>query len=197
MQSKICSLFIGLKNQVIRITNVTFFSQNHDFYVKYLQPLRIKFVNPKSYPSQSCTHFTLDCSWLTQNQLEKIREKFLEIWEENGNNVILFSWISEIKDGLQITDSELNLDPLIPKKKIVEEYEGILVKFLVQRGFGFIFCPATNCQYFVHRTNMNFTPNGMALVSFFVKPKKTQLEAIKVKKCDCAASGDCLCLNRE
>ena len=91
---------------------MTNFASNEIFFL-YL----IEFAHPNDYPSNSGPEFKLCCDWLTESQIEVLRQKFQEICTENFSCVILFIWISVIKDELlevlDIKDDSINIDELV------------------------------------------------------------------------------------
>ena len=120
--------------------------------------MTIEFVFPENYPSDACADFVIKCDWLTEEQLNLISRKFHLTWQESGGCVVLFSWITLIKEDLLNLlgiYSELKIIPTIisipeNQTKTVDidanndhdskEYEGTICKFYQVRGFGFIKC---------------------------------------------------------
>ena len=82
-----------------------------------MPPILIEFAHPKDYPSKSCPEFKICCDWLTGSQIDSLRRKFQDIWTENYSCVILFIWISVIKDELlevlDINHNAFNIDELV------------------------------------------------------------------------------------
>ena len=82
-----------------------------------MPPVIIEFAHPNDYPSKSAPEFKICCDWLTESQIEILRQKFQDIWTENFSCVILFIWISVIKDELldvlDIKDDAINIDELV------------------------------------------------------------------------------------
>ena len=94
-----------------------FRSEEHEFDIQYMPPILIEFAHPKDYPSKSCPEFKICCDWLTGSQIDSLRRKFQDIWTENYSCVILFIWISVIKDELlevlDINHNAFNIDELV------------------------------------------------------------------------------------
>ena len=132
-------------------------SSNDNVTVEHLPPITIEFCQPLDYPSKSSPAFKLTCLWLTSSQLQLLEQEFKKIASDNDQLVILYLWISVIKDDLftllEIND-DLNVQPLIPKVKKpkpklvqlsydanidwTQRYQGQIKKFNHERGFGFI-----------------------------------------------------------
>ena len=120
--------------------------------------MTIEFVFPEKYPSDACADFVIKCDWLTEEQLNLISKEFHLTWQDSGGCVVLFTWITFIKEDLLSLlgiDSKLKIPAILfpenPTKTtdIVEkvdvdhdseEYEGTICKFYQDRGFGFIKC---------------------------------------------------------
>jgi hypothetical protein len=87
-----------------------------DFVINFLPPIEVQFSFPQNYPSEVCPKFKLACQWLSGDQIDILSQKFRDIWYENCPTVILFHWISSMKEDvlqlLKITDS-LNLTPIL------------------------------------------------------------------------------------
>ena len=148
-----------------------FWSANdHDYVtVQHLPPVTIDFCQPLDYPSKSSPDFKLTCFWLTLDQVQLLEREFRKIAEDNSQCVILYLWISVIKDDLftllEIND-KLNVQPLIPpvKKPISRfnilkfdakidwtlRYSGKVKKFNADRGFGFIISQDLKSELFFH-----------------------------------------------
>ena len=140
--------------------------------VQHLPPITIEFCQPLDYPSKSSPAFKLNCLWLTSSQLQLLEQEFRKIASENEQLVILYLWISVIKDDLftllEINGDTLNVQPLIPSllkkpKKLVQlsfnakidwtqRYQGQIKKFNHERGFGFINSQDLKAELFFHIT---------------------------------------------
>lgn len=88
--------------------------------VKHLPPITLNFVFPWDYPSAQAPVFTLTCDWLSRPQLSRLCQRLDGIWEENRENVILYTWFqfleTEAFDFLDVT-SPLNLSTVISHLK--------------------------------------------------------------------------------
>ena len=107
-----------LNNHLIKIYFFNNFrSEEHEFDIQYMPPILIEFAHPKDYPSKTCPEFRICCDWLTGSQIDSLRRKFQDIWTENYSCVILFIWISVIKDELlevlDINHNAFNIDELV------------------------------------------------------------------------------------
>ena len=139
---------------------------------------------------------------MTKAQIELLTKKFHEIWSENETCVILYLWISVIKDDLftilEINDI-LNLEPLIPIKKPKsysalkfdsnidwnQRFEGQIKKFNYDRGFGFITSQDLKAEVFFHVSEIKVKTDIKvnAKVSFALKKdtKRHKISAIEVE----------------
>ena len=139
---------------------------------------------------------------MTKAQLEMLTKKFHEIWSDNETCVILYLWISVIKDDLltilEINDN-LNLEPLIPIKKPKsysqlkfdsnidwhQRYQGQIKKFNQDRGFGFITSQDLKAEIFFHITEIKTKTEikTNVKVSFGLKKdtKRHKVSAIEVE----------------
>lgn len=87
--------------------------------VVHLPPIIFNFQLVSNYPSVNPPSYTITCKWLTLEQLTKLCNTLDNIWIENRNEVILFHWISFLKDdaydflGIQ---SPLNLSSVVVNK---------------------------------------------------------------------------------
>ena len=124
--------------------------------------MTIEFVFPENYPSDACADFVIKCDWLSAEQLNLISEKFHLTWQDSGGCVVLFTWITLIKeDLLNLLEiySELKIPTIIPENPTTttvvddhdsKEYEGTICKFNQHRGFGFIKCHKLKTEIFFH-----------------------------------------------
>lgn len=69
-----------------------------EFQVKYLPPLTLYFVLPKTYPSQLNPAFLLSCCWLTDEQISLLCKKLDKLWLEGKREVILYKWIQFLQE---------------------------------------------------------------------------------------------------
>ena len=94
-----------------------------------MPPVIIEFAHPNDYPSNSGPEYKICCDWLTESQIETLRQKFQELWTDNVSCVVLFVWISVIKDELlevlNIKDNAVNIDELVK----FDEGLAVLLKF--------------------------------------------------------------------
>ncbi|XP_041049671.1 E3 ubiquitin-protein ligase RNF14-like isoform X2 [Carcharodon carcharias] len=69
-----------------------------EYVVSFLPPLLLNFELPPDYPSCSAPKYTLSCKWLFQTQLSALCACLDRIWKDNGNCVVLFSWMQFLKE---------------------------------------------------------------------------------------------------
>ncbi|XP_072368638.1 E3 ubiquitin-protein ligase RNF14 isoform X1 [Scyliorhinus torazame] len=69
-----------------------------EYVVSFLPPLVLNFELPPDYPSGSAPKYTLSCKWLFQAQLSVLCVHLDRIWKDNGNCVVLFSWMQFLKE---------------------------------------------------------------------------------------------------
>ncbi|XP_043925212.1 E3 ubiquitin-protein ligase RNF14-like [Protopterus annectens] len=68
------------------------------YIVDCLPPVVLKFDLPADYPSASPPAFTLHCNWLSTSQLTSLCTQLDEIWKENRDCVVLFSWMQFLRE---------------------------------------------------------------------------------------------------
>lgn len=87
--------------------------------VENLPPITFNFQLVSNYPSINPPLYTITCKWLSLEQLSNLCIKLDDIWKENSYDVILFHWISFLKDNaydfLELK-SPLNLSEVVLNK---------------------------------------------------------------------------------
>jgi hypothetical protein len=68
--------------------------------VEYLVPLRLAVTLPDTYPSESAPSYTLSSIWLNKLQLNQVCAKLDDLWAENFNMPVLFTWLEWLKTEL-------------------------------------------------------------------------------------------------
>lgn len=157
---------------------------NQSFMISELPAITLNFVFPTNYPSESCPKFNLSCDYLDQPSLNKFKTHFQQLWEDyGGSSVILFIWISAIKDEfLTLLDIEyLDLDPVIKHNK----NQGNIQKYNNLRGFGFISNSSTNEKIFFHVSQIRFPisdikANVQVTYEIEICPKTSRSRAINI-----------------
>ncbi|XP_048399843.1 E3 ubiquitin-protein ligase RNF14 [Stegostoma tigrinum] len=96
-----------------------------EYAVSFLPPLALKFELPPDYPSCSAPKYTLSCKWLSQTQLSALCSCLDRIWKDNGNCVVLFSWMQFLKEE---TLSFLLIESPLEIKNIKDKSESALVR---------------------------------------------------------------------
>lgn len=66
--------------------------------IAHLPPLELYISMPVDYPSKSAPKFTLCCSWLQHSTLSKLCRKLDELWKENEEQEIIFTWMAFLQD---------------------------------------------------------------------------------------------------
>ena len=66
----------------------------------YLPEIRLDVVLPVDYPSHNRPRYTLTCIWLSKSQLLQACEKLDEMWRENLNMPVLYTWIDWLQTNL-------------------------------------------------------------------------------------------------
>ena len=66
----------------------------------FLPPLNLEVTLPVTYPSQFSPLFHVSCVWLSNEQLSRICLKLDEIWNENCNMCVLFTWLDWLQTNL-------------------------------------------------------------------------------------------------
>ncbi len=85
----------------------------------YLPPIQMSVLLPENYPSHSKPKIHLSTYWLNEMQLDKLVEKLNDIWDENYNTGVLFTWYNWIGENileyLEIIDENnvITLNPSI------------------------------------------------------------------------------------
>jgi len=179
-------------------------SEEHEFDIQYMPPILIEFAHPKDYPSKSCPEFRICCDWLTGSQIDSLRRKFQDIWTENYSCVILFIWISVIKDELlevlDINHNAFNIDELVKfdtasaspveeeTKMVTTKHEfGIVQDFDRKKGFGFIQPDSGESRLFFHIKQSNLSkieikPKLAVSYSKEISERNGKLQAVNVSK---------------
>ena len=88
------------------------------FNVNHLPPIGMEFVIPKNYPSESRPCYQLSCEWLTGDQIRRVSEKLEEIWTDGANSVVLYMWMSFLKEDLLSflkIKAKMDITELLPK----------------------------------------------------------------------------------
>lgn len=67
---------------------------------EYLPNILLELTLPDTYPSESSPFFQLSSIWLNETQLTSLSIKLDEIWNENLNMPVLFTWFEWIKENL-------------------------------------------------------------------------------------------------
>ena len=70
----------------------------HRFQVKYLPPIALNFALPETYPSTCPPAISLYCTWLNNEQIERLTNKMMQMWNESIGCVVLFTWKSFLQD---------------------------------------------------------------------------------------------------
>ena len=171
-------------------------SQKSELNIHHLPPVTIEFVFPQNYPSEVCPEFRLACQWLDDQQICDLTKKLKETWQDAGGCVVLFLWMSFIKDELldflEIhSEISISIDEKPPKEmeNNNKEFAGILFKFL-PKGFGFIKCDDSGKEVFVHISEIKFDrkklqhdtkPNLKVIFNQNLNPKNNKENATNVR----------------
>lgn len=67
---------------------------------KFLPNLNLDISLPSSYPSEKAPIFKLNCEWLSVSQLSQLCKQLDEIWKENEDMPILFTWVEWLSSNL-------------------------------------------------------------------------------------------------
>ncbi|CAF0833456.1 unnamed protein product [Brachionus calyciflorus] len=94
--------------------NVNLPDEKLELKVFNLPPILLEFKLPDNYPSVNPPDFKLSSRWLNNSNLGKLCQKLDELWEQNSQIPILFTWISflndEIFDYLSIDQQNLIIE---------------------------------------------------------------------------------------
>ena len=66
----------------------------------YLIPLTLNVVLPDAYPSEVKPHYIISSIWLNEQQLYSLSLKLDEIWNENFNMPVLYTWCEWLQYNL-------------------------------------------------------------------------------------------------
>lgn len=79
--------------------------------IKYLPPIELHLTLPKNYPSKSPPDFLIRCQWLEKRQLSLLCKKMDQIWDENKNSEVIYTYLDFIKnDTLTFLNIKKELD---------------------------------------------------------------------------------------
>lgn len=79
---------------------LNFPDENIQIELIYLSPIILEFYFPNNYPSIYAPQFKLICGWLNEDQLSKLCNKLDDLWENNCQLPILFTWISFLQNDV-------------------------------------------------------------------------------------------------
>ena len=66
----------------------------------YLPPIEMAVILPDSYPSENKPHYVLSSFFLSQYQLSKLSSQLDEIWVNNFNMPVLYTWFEWLQNNL-------------------------------------------------------------------------------------------------
>ena len=66
----------------------------------YLIPLTLNVILPDAYPSEVKPHYIISSIWLNEQQLNSLSLKLDEIWNENFNMPVLYTWCEWLQHNL-------------------------------------------------------------------------------------------------
>jgi hypothetical protein len=67
---------------------------------KHLPQLRLSVTLPPLYPTEESPHFKISSNWLQKSQLTKLCQKLDEIWKNNLNMPVLYTWLEWLENNL-------------------------------------------------------------------------------------------------
>ncbi|RNA07733.1 E3 ubiquitin- ligase RNF14 [Brachionus plicatilis] len=111
---------VKISSDEATVFQLNFPEENVQIQLLHLTPIILEFYFPDNYPSVYAPQFKLICRWLSEDYLTKICNKLDELWEQNSQIPILFTWISflqdEIFDFLSLEPTNLTIQTTKAKK---------------------------------------------------------------------------------
>ena len=107
----------------------------------YLPQIQMSVILPEKYPSESKPKIHLSTFWLNEVQLDKLVDKLNELWDENFNTGVLFTWYNWIEENLleylEISDENnvITLNPAIECKVDLKNKENFDSTFVDKEDF--------------------------------------------------------------
>lgn len=92
--------FVTINSPDTKAFNLNFEAEHLKIKVEHLPPILIDFAFPDKYPSVDPPKFTLSCRWLSVSNLANLCKKLDELWIENDNQCVLFTWISFLSSDI-------------------------------------------------------------------------------------------------
>ena len=68
--------------------------------IQYLTPIHLTCSLPPLYPTECPPNFSLACLWLTKSQLQEVHEKLMQVWTENPNLPVIFTWADWLQNNV-------------------------------------------------------------------------------------------------
>ena len=90
----------------------------------YLPPLSLNLILYPKYPSEEPPHFSIASSWLSLSQLEELCVQLDNIWLENKNTAVIFTFVEWLKSN---TISHLGIFRE-PNKLIITPYTNLVYR---------------------------------------------------------------------
>lgn len=107
--TKIGKFFVKISADDSKSFCLKFDNEGTEVKVEHLPPILIEFEFMSDYPSTNPPKFTLNCRWLSYQNISKLCVKLDDLWVENENESILFTWISFLTDEIfEYLDLDVN-----------------------------------------------------------------------------------------
>ncbi len=88
------------KNKLILERSISGKRAHSVIHCSYLTPLTLNIFLPDSYPSETKPHYIISSEILNETQLHSLSIKLDEIWKENSNMSVLYTWFDWLQHNL-------------------------------------------------------------------------------------------------
>lgn len=146
-----------------------------------LTPIILEFYFPDNYPSINAPQFKLLCRWLNEDSLSQLCNRLDDLWEQNCQIPILFTWISFLQD--EVFDFlSFDIQNLIIQKNKSKNTDSRVASLM---------CKSTLMEnYDLDQQNLKFQKTYFSCQVCF--EDKMGKDCIKFNKCDHVFCNECM-----